>query len=230
MLQDPYMLKAVEYLLGIGFLMLFAGFWQYATGGKTAAKNRRKTRAASPEEMFRVPAAVMLHPGHAWARQESPGVVVAGVDEFAQQLVGPIEALRVPTPGDVIEQGAPAWSLTAGSRSIDMLAPVSGRVVSVNENALRNPRLLNEDPYGRGWLMVVQTPRFETLKHQLLAGPGARHLMNSSWEELSTLLSPGLGTIMHDGGAPVHGIARAIDEAHWDAIARRLLLSEGRHS
>jgi glycine cleavage system H lipoate-binding protein len=224
------MAKALEYLLGVVFLMLFVGFWQYATGGRTAASKSRPARVPAPQDMFRVPADVMLHPGHAWARLEGEGLVVTGVDQFAQQLVGPIAGITVPTPGEMIEQGDRAWTLEADSRSIDMLAPVSGRVLAVNDKALRNPALLNEDPYGRGWLMVIQAPRFRTSSHQLLTGTAAKHLMTSSWEDLTAMLSPALGTIMHDGGVPVQGIARAIDEARWDEIARRVLLSEGRPS
>jgi glycine cleavage system H lipoate-binding protein len=224
-LQDPYMLKALEYLLGVVFLMLFVGFWHYATGGRTAVAAPRAARVPAPEDMFRVPAGVMLHPGHAWARLERPGVMAVGVDQFAQQLVGPVDGIRTAKVGDAVEQGDPAWSLEADSRWVDMLAPVSGRVLLVNERAIRDPRLLNEDPYGRGWLMLVEVPRFATTIRQLLTGTAARHLMSSSWEDLSALMSPGLGPVMHDGGVPVQGIARAIDEARWDEVARRLLLS-----
>jgi hypothetical protein len=47
-LQDPYMLKALEYLLGVVFLILFAGFWKYATGGRTAAAAQAHAHAPAP--------------------------------------------------------------------------------------------------------------------------------------------------------------------------------------
>lgn len=227
--HDPYAAKALEYLLGVGFLLLFAGFWQYAMSGtsvepaRIAAGVRR--RLPHIADMFRVPDNVMLHPGHAWARLEGPNLVSVGVDDFAQQLVGPIEAVRLPRPGARLIQGAPALGLRADSRLIEVLSPVSGRVVAVNAGALDGPHAVNTDPYGGGWLLKVHAPRLPIDSKQLVSGDRARQWVSSSWDELSRMLTPELGTIMHDGGMPVAGLARGIDDEHWDEIARRFLLS-----
>lgn len=227
--HDPYAAKAVEYLLGIGFLLLFAGFWRYAMGGAAFAAAHAAVRVPRrmPQlaDMFRVPDGVMLHPGHAWARLDGPNVVTVGVDDFAQQLVGPIESVSLPNPGARVMQGAPALGLRADSKLIEVLSPVSGRVVAVNAAARHAAAGISSDPYGEGWLMKVQTPRLPVDRRQLLAGDRARQWMSSSWDELSTLLTPELGTIMHDGGTPVAGFARGIDAGRWDEVARRFLLS-----
>lgn len=232
-MHDPYLAKGLEYLLGIGFLVLFAGFWRYATGSPTAAA--RVPAAVRPParlpllDMFRVPEGVMLHPGHSWARPlgaHAPGVVTVGLDDFARQLIGPLTAVGLPAVGSTVEQGTPAWHLKVDSKSVDMLSPITGRVLEINEAALGKPDVVNVDPYGRGWLMKVQSPRFLTDSKQLLAGRAARDLMASSWEDLSAMLSPAAGVVMHDGGTPVDGFARGLDEENWDAVARRFLLTE----
>jgi glycine cleavage system H lipoate-binding protein len=228
--HDPYAAKAVEYLLGVAFLLLFAGFWQYAMGGTRLAPlhlmERARRRLPQIADMFRVPADVMLHPGHAWARVEEPGLVAIGVDDFAQQLVGPIDRVSLPTPGTRVKQGAPALGLRADSRLIPVLSPISGRVVAVNAGALNAPHAINADPYGEGWLLKVRPHQLPVDTKQLVSGDRARQWVASSWDELSTMLSPELGTIMHDGGMPVAGLARGIDREHWDEIARRFLLSQ----
>jgi glycine cleavage system H lipoate-binding protein len=217
----------MEYLLGITFLVLFTGFWRYATGGA----NVSEAVAVRPParlpflDMFRVPDGVMLHPGHAWVRADAPGMATVGLDDFAQQLVGPLAGLTLPPIGTTIEQGTAGWRLQADSKSVDMIAPITGRVVAVNPDALQNPAWVNEDPFGRGWLMKVEAPRLAVNTRQLLRGRAARDLMSSSWDELSAMLSPEVGMVMHDGGVPVKGFARGIDEDRWDAIARRFLLS-----
>jgi glycine cleavage system H lipoate-binding protein len=226
--HDPYAAKAVEYLLGIGFLLLFVGFWRYAMGGAKGAPAHAAVRAARRlplADMFRVPDAVMLHPGHAWARAYGPNLVTVGLDDFAQQLVGPIDSVSLPSPGTRVLQGAPALGLRADSKLIEVLSPVSGRVVAVNAAARETGQPVNADPYGDGWLMKVEAPRLQIDGRQLLAGDRARQWMSSSWDELSTLLTPQLGTIMHDGGTPVAGFARGIDAERWDEVARRFLLS-----
>jgi glycine cleavage system H protein len=227
--HDPYAAKAFEYLLGIGFLLLFAGFWQYAMSGTRLAPagvvDRVRRRLPHIADMFRVPDNVMLHPGHAWARVEGPNLVSIGVDDFAQQLVGPIEQVTLPKPGARVLQGSPALGLRADSRLIQVLSPVSGRVVAVNAGALDAPHTVNTDPYGDGWLLKVHAPRLPIDNKQLVSGDRARQWVSSSWDELSKMLAPELGTIMHDGGTPIAGLARGIDEEHWDEIARRFLLS-----
>lgn len=141
--QDPYILKAIEYLLGVGFLVCFAFFWRYAVGGAAGAvaspAGRRVPLPVS--DMFRVPAGVMFHPGHGWARAEAPDLVSVGLDDFAQQLVGPIAQVSLPQVGAALEQGARGWRLAADSKAVDMLAPVTGRVAAVNTRVLQVPRV-----------------------------------------------------------------------------------------
>jgi glycine cleavage system H lipoate-binding protein len=217
----------MEYLLGIMFLVLFAGFWRYATG----RANHAEPLAVQPTarlpllDMFRVPEGVMFHPGHAWVRADGAGLATVGVDDFAQQLVGPVTGLHLPEVGTMLEQGARGWGLRADSKGVDMLSPLTGRVVAVNEALLANPSSLNQDPFGAGWLMRVESPRLAADTKQLLRGRTARDLMSASWDELSTMLSPQAGLIMHDGGVPVKGLAQAVDEQNWDAVARRFLLT-----
>ena len=225
---DPYVLKAIEYLLGIGFLLFFALFWRYAIGGKEApaALAPAKRRIPLPAmDMFRVPVDVMFHPGHAWARTEAPDLVSVGIDDFAQQLVGPIEEIALPRVGAPLEQGTRGWRLAADSKLVDMLSPVTGRVAAVNTRVLEDPRLINDDPFGNGWLIKVQTPRLVTSSKQLLSGAAAQRWTESGWDELSSLFAPQLGTIMHDGGVPLQGFARGVDPEHWDSVARRFLLT-----
>jgi glycine cleavage system H protein len=224
---DPYVLKTIEYLLGIGFLVCFALFWRYVIGGtQLPAPAVAKRRIPVPTaDMFRVPADVMFHPGHAWARVEAPDLVSVGIDDFAQQLVGPIEKLMLPQVGAALEQGARGWRLGADSKSVDVLSPITGRVAAVNTRVLEDPRLINEEPFGNGWLIKVQTPRLVTNSKQLLAGPAAKRWTESTWDELSALFAPHLGTIMHDGGVPLHGLARGVDPENWDTVARRFLLT-----
>lgn len=225
--HDPYVTKALEYLLGIGFLVLFAFFWRYATGGAgVAVPATVRARARMPlADMFRVPDGVMFHPGHAWAMAQAADTVTVGMDDFAQQLVGRLKAVTLPKVGTTLEQGTRAWRLQADGKSVDMLAPVSGKVIAVNDTVLEDPTAANRDPFGTGWLIKVQSPKWVTNSKQLLAGPAARRWTETSWEELSSMLAPELGTVMHDGGAPVHGFARGVDEENWDLVARQFLLS-----
>lgn len=218
--------KGIEYLLVIGYLALLIPFWRLFLRGERAPAMARLAARLPRLDMFQIPDGVMFHLGHAWARADGPDLVTIGMDDFAQQLVGPLAGIVTPDVGSRVEQGAPVATLRADSKSVDLLSPISGHVAAVNDDAKGTPRAINDDPYGRGWLIKVRTPRWPLDSKQLLHGSLARRWMSSSWDELSTMLTPELGTIMHDGGTPIHGLARGIDEAHWDEIARRFLLTD----
>ena len=224
--NDPYMVKTIEYLTGIGFLLLFVVFWRYANGEPLAVVERARAWSGQLSEWFRLPEGIALHPAHAWARVDEPGVLTVGLDDFAQQLVGPLQAIALPAPGSRLQAGAPGWTLRAGGKSLDMLAPVSGEVIGVNDAVGRDAGLVNQDPYERGWLLKLRVPQAVDATKDLLRGDVARRWIDRASDRLMATMTPELGHLCQDGGLPVHGIARGIDPEHWDEVAKQFLQPE----
>lgn len=218
--------KGLEYLLVLGYLLLLIPFWTLFFGEAARARLvAAQAWAGQVADWFRIPERVFLHPGHGWARYEAPGVMTVGLDDFAQQLVGPLAAIALPQPGTPLKVGTRAWAIRADGKSVDMLAPVSGTVMAVNGDLRHHAALANEDPYGRGWLMKVQVPRMASAVQGLVSGAAARKWMDEVSHQLTASMTPELGHLCQDGGFPVQGIARAIDDAHWDEVAGRFLLT-----
>lgn len=224
-LHDPYMAKALEYLVGLAFLVCFVGFWQFVNGEGAASFERARAWSGQLADFFRVPADVFFHPGHAWARLEGQGVMTLGLDDFAQQLVGPISAVDLPQVGTTLNAGSRAWSIEADAKRVDMLAPVTGTVIAVNDALNGRPGLVNDDPYGVGWLAKVRVPGSSTALRALMSGLAARTWMDRVSSDLTAAFTPELGLVSQDGGVPIHGFARGISEEHWDDVARKFLLS-----
>jgi glycine cleavage system H protein len=222
--HDPYLVKAVEYLSCLAFLGLFAAFWTFVNGGGMRAVNPAQA-FAHLTEWFRVPDAVFFHPGHAWAKPIGTGRALVGLDDFAQRLLGPIGAVVLPKAGTELHAGAPAWSVTVDGKTVEMLSPVSGTVAAVNTSIADHPDVLNEDPYGRGWLLSIDLPQPRKSFADLVSGTRAHRWMTQVAEDLSAALTPELGHLCQDGGVPINGFARGIDDAHWDDVARKFLLS-----
>ncbi len=220
-----YSAKALEYLIAVAFLFLFIPFWRYVSPAPA-----REQVAESPGwlghmvEWFRVPENVFFHPGHAWARISDGGVVTVGMDDFAHRLVAP-GSVALPRIGTTLSQGEPAWALMADGKSVDMLSPVDGTVVAVNERFNAAPERLGRDPYGEGWLVKVRAPRLAANVKHLFKGSLARRWMEEACAGLQDLMSPELGRLYQDGGLPVHGMAHSLDAERWDDIARRFFLS-----
>ncbi|MHB9097868.1 MAG: glycine cleavage system protein H [Syntrophales bacterium] len=167
---------------------------------------------------------VYYHQGHSWAIPESGNVVRVGIDDFAQKLVGRIDAITCPPIGSEVRQGEKGWALLVNSKSIDMLSPVDGTIVDINESLLNSPERIGNDPYGLSWLMKVQAPKLSANLKNLLSGGTARKWMEEVSANLLSLANYNLGPVSQDGGVPVDGIARNLDRERWDEITKEFLL------
>lgn len=92
---------------------------------------------------------------HEWARLEN-GRIRIGITDYAQDALGDVVFVQLPEPGSRVEAGA-AFSEVESTKSVsDVYAPVAGTVVEVNGELADAPQRLNEDPYGEGWICVIE--------------------------------------------------------------------------
>ena len=106
--------------------------------------------------MSNIPSELKYATSHEWVRQEGNGVVTVGITEHAQELLGDMVFVELPDVDDEISTGddvAVAESVKAAS---DIYAPISGKVIEVNEDLDDSPELVNSDAFGEGWLFKVQ--------------------------------------------------------------------------
>ncbi len=102
-----------------------------------------------PDELYYQPE------DHIWVRVEGSRAVV-GLDDLAQRSAGRVSAVRLKPGGRPIAKGRPFGTMEAGKYVGPLKAPLAGQVVAVNEEVMARPDLLNADPYGGGWLIVVE--------------------------------------------------------------------------
>jgi glycine cleavage system H protein len=107
---------------------------------------------------FLVPATVSYHSGHSWLVRERKNVFRMGADEFAAALVGKVENVELPKPGQWIRQGQKVLSFYRGGEKTEMVSPTEGEVMEINSEVVTNPATLRQDPYGKGWLVTVHVP------------------------------------------------------------------------
>lgn len=223
-IADLFATKGIEYLFVIGFLLALILYLRLLSGSPSRSPLAAAARlAASPASWFQLRPGLFYHQGHGWASRGEDDVVTVGLDDFAQKLVGHPASLVLPSPGERLRQGHQGWGLSAGGRTVDMLSPVGGEVVEVNREVIDNPELVNEDPYGRGWLLKVHVPTWIADRMSLLKGGLARAWMDETVASLQGRLAAESGAIAQDGGAPVTGFARALSPDDWETIARDFL-------
>ncbi len=92
---------------------------------------------------------------HTWVRVTGNRGTV-GITDFAQQEMGEILYTELPDEGSQIEQGDIFGTLESSKTVAELFSPVSGEVISINKDLEEEPSLVNDDPYGKGWLMVLE--------------------------------------------------------------------------
>ena len=92
---------------------------------------------------------------HEWARLED-GKVRIGITDYAQDALGDVVFVELPAPGTAVDAGA-SFSEVESTKSVsDIYAPIAGTVVEVNSDLTDAPQRLNEDPYGEGWICIIE--------------------------------------------------------------------------
>lgn len=111
-------------------------------------------------EGYEVPENLYYHKEYLWASVEN-GKVKIGISDFAQKQLNDIVYVELPSVGDTITQNEPFGTLESVKAVSDLIAPVSGTIEQVNEELDSMPELLNEDPYGKGWLIILAPTNLE---------------------------------------------------------------------
>ncbi|MCL4440450.1 MAG: glycine cleavage system protein GcvH [Firmicutes bacterium] len=102
-----------------------------------------------------VPAELKYSKEHEWVRVEGNRATI-GITDFAQESLGDIVFVELPSVGDTLEAEEPFGVVESVKTASDLYAPVSGKVVEVNDGQVDTPEIINQDPYEKGWLVVVE--------------------------------------------------------------------------
>ncbi len=105
-----------------------------------------------------------------WARLEADGTITVGMTSYACSLAGQLVAATPKKIGKDVEQKQTICTVESGKWVGPIKAPVSGKLIAINEPAIDKPTLVNEDPYGHGWLAKIQPNRWDAEKASLVTG------------------------------------------------------------
>jgi glycine cleavage system H protein len=101
------------------------------------------------------PEELKYHPEHDWARIEGDEATL-GITWFAQDALGELVHFEAPEAGASISKDQPYGEIESVKAVSDVIAPLSGDVLEVNQKAVDEPEVVNEDPYGDGWLVRIR--------------------------------------------------------------------------
>jgi glycine cleavage system H protein len=113
-----------------------------------------------------VPADLRYSSDHEWARAEAPGRVRVGITDYAQDALGDVVYVDLPAVGDRVAIGTSFGEVESTKSVSELYAPITGTVVEINGDLVDEPQKLNEDPYGDGWVCIIEpddTAQLDTL-------------------------------------------------------------------
>ena len=93
---------------------------------------------------------------HEWAKEDG-GRVLVGITDYAQDQLGDVVFVGLPEVGSEVTAGQPLGEVESTKSVSDVYSPVTGTVADKNAEVESNPELVNEEPYGRGWLVAIDT-------------------------------------------------------------------------
>lgn len=112
---------------------------------------------------------------HEWVRVEGNKVVV-GITDYAQKELGDVVFVDLPAVGEKIRKKGSLATIESVKAVSEIYAPVSGEVMEVNDELQHSPELVNQDPYGKGWIAVIEPESRNELKSLLSPEEYRKHL------------------------------------------------------
>jgi len=174
---------------------------------------------------FKLAPGASYHAGHTWAAKETRNIVRVGLDDFAVRLLGNFDHLDLPARGRWMRQGEKGWTVARGNHRFEMLSPIEGEVVDVNQEVLNDPSVIHKDPYGVGWLVAVNSPAADSNMKNLLRGQLAQQWLEDSLDAFRSHVSPSTGIHLQDGGHAIPDLLSVLPEESWEKVVRELFLA-----
>lgn len=173
---------------------------------------------------IRIPEDVSLATNHVWMRSNQDGTVTIGLDEVLSRVVGAAQTISIPREGDPVLPVATAIAVGVHDRSLRLASPASGHVVESNQEVLKNPSLILNDPYGEGWLMRVKSGNGDLAasKKYIVHSPieWLREQAALVRDFIVTNAQVGQPAMLQEGGLPTEGVLQQLHKDVWNKFGR----------
>jgi len=148
--------KGIEYIIIIAFLLLIIPFWSLLNRPLKIRSGIRNAFSSLSSSLLSVPQGVFISNNHTWTHMLRSGNARVGIDNLLINLTGDVEVKMLRKPGTRVNKGEELSVIEREGRKLTILSPVSGELTDINPALQSDPSLLQEDPYGKGWICAVR--------------------------------------------------------------------------
>lgn len=106
--------------------------------------------------MSNIPAELQYSKEHEWIKSEGSNSAKVGITDFAQAALGDIVYIQFPKVGQEVKAGSVCGEVESTKSVSEIFSPLTGKVIAINSDLEKSPELINQDPYGAGWIAQIE--------------------------------------------------------------------------
>ncbi len=230
--------KGIEYLAIITFFAILIPFWMLLNKQVKITRQIQKSLVFLTAGSLRIPQGLFFSKLHAWTHLEKSGLAKVGPDDFLMKVTGEVKVLNLRKQGEHVSKGELMATISQNDKMLHLYSPISGRIMESNDNLIKDPAMLNEDPYMKGWLYKIKPENWVQETQTYYLAEGASHWAEQELVRLKDFLAAaGNGStclstvVLQDGGElcaePLAGLPGEIWQAFQeDFLERKSLVPE----
>ena len=206
--SDIFATKGIEYLIIITFLVLLIPFWIVLNKKAVIGKKIQNALGILSAGILRIPQGLFYARNHTWMHLEKSGSAKVGLDDLLLHMTGEVKFSKRKNPGETIRKGELLTEVEQNGKLLRILSPVSGEITNINSIIYENPGMLNEDPYGKGWICEIKPSKWIVEADACYFAEAATHWYTIELERFKDFLAMSMRNyspesslmIMQDGG------------------------------
>lgn len=203
---------------------------------------KRKVAQAVPvssQARFVIPKGYFFGRGHTWVEILENNLARIGLDDFSQKIIGRIDDITFTPAGSEVAKGDKLFTIRQADKTLSFKAPISGRVVSFNDELTQSPDVLRKKPYSDGWVAMIEPRDIDKETKLLSRGDEAAQWLKEEIKRFRNFItaqgagnvlspSPALaGMTLMDGGTPVDGVMEHSSKTTWQEFENDFLTDGG---
>lgn len=221
---DIFETKGIEYLIIIAFLIILVPFWIIINKQSVVANRIQKALNVLTAKILRIPQGLFYSNNHTWAFMEKSGNAKVGLDDFLVKIIGDVNVCQLKSPGEKLRKGEILAEIDQNGKRLRILSPISGEIIITNSIISESPGLIQEDPYGKGWIYAIKPTNWLTEINSFYLAEEATIWLTREIDRFKDFLAVSLGKnssepaliAFQEGGELRQNILSELDEKIWE--------------
>ncbi|MDA3952391.1 MAG: glycine cleavage system protein H [Bacteroidales bacterium] len=200
--------KGIEYLMTIAFFAILIPFWLYLKKPMAIKEKFKQVIGILSEKILKIPLGLFYSKNHTWMQLEKSGNAKVGLDDLVMHITGEVNLSNIKQPGEKVSPGDVIAQIEQDGKQLNISSPISGEVQSVNTSINENPGIMNEDPYGKGWILKIKPEKWIAETNSCLVAEDAEEWLKKELTRFKDFVATSVDkispepsiTILQEGG------------------------------